>query len=59
MNDRTAGLRIQSAVRAQFEQWFNKGYVASGIENRGDSTDYLLEPRASIVGLNLADSDGD
>jgi predicted GNAT superfamily acetyltransferase len=59
MKDRAAGLRIQSAVRAQFVEWFNKGYVASGIENRGDMTDYLLEPRGSIAGLNLADSDGD
>jgi predicted GNAT superfamily acetyltransferase len=59
MNDRAAGLRIQSATRAQFEQWFSKGYVASGIENRGDSTDYLLEPSASIAGLRLEDSDED
>jgi predicted GNAT superfamily acetyltransferase len=59
MNDRSAGLRIQSAMRAQFEQLFSNGYVASGIESRGDVTDYLLEPRASIAGLNLADWDGD
>ncbi len=59
MNDRAAGLRIQSATRAQFEQWFSKGYVASGIENRGDSTDYVLEPSASIAGLRLEDSDED
>jgi predicted GNAT superfamily acetyltransferase len=59
MNDRAAGLRIQSAMRAQFDQLFSAGYVASGIENRGDSTDYLLEPRASIAGLNLANWDGD
>ena len=53
MNDRAAGLRIQTAMRAQFEQWFSKEYVASGIENRGDTTDYLLEPVASIAGLQL------
>jgi predicted GNAT superfamily acetyltransferase len=59
MNDRASGLRIQSQVRAQFEQRFSKGYVVSGIENRGDSTDYLLEPRVAIAGLNLGDSDAD
>jgi predicted GNAT superfamily acetyltransferase len=59
MNDRAAGLRIQSATRAQFEQWFSKGYVATGIESRGDSTDYLLEPAASVAGLRLEDSDED
>jgi len=59
MNDRAAGLRIQSAMRAQFEQLFSKGYVASGIENRGDSTDYLLEPIASVAGLQLEQMDGD
>ena len=59
MNDRAAGLRIQSAVRSQFEQLFSKGYVASGVENRGDSTDYLLEPSASIAGLRLEEADED
>ena len=59
MNDRAAGLRIQSAVRSQFEQLFSKGYIASGIENRGDATDYLLEPIASIAGLQLEQPDKD
>jgi len=59
MNDRAAGLRIQSAVRSQFEQLFSKGYVARGIENRGDATDYLLEPIASIAGLQLEQPDKD
>jgi predicted GNAT superfamily acetyltransferase len=57
-NDRAEGARIQSAVRAQFERWFGKGYVATGIEKRGDSTDYLLEPLPSIAGLQLAESGG-
>jgi predicted GNAT superfamily acetyltransferase len=56
MNDRAAGLRIQSAVRAEFREWFSKGYLASGIENRGESTDYLLEPSASMAGLQFEDS---
>jgi predicted GNAT superfamily acetyltransferase len=59
MNDRAAALLIQSAGRAQFEQWFSKGYVATGIEQRGDSTDYLLEPAASIAGLHLEQPDED
>jgi predicted GNAT superfamily acetyltransferase len=59
MNDRATALRIQSAMRPQFEQWFSKGYVASGIEERGDSTDYLLEPAASIAGLQLEQPDED
>jgi predicted GNAT superfamily acetyltransferase len=54
--DRAAGLRIQSAMRAQFEDCFGKGYIGSGVENCGDSTDYLLEPAASIAGLQLEDS---
>jgi predicted GNAT superfamily acetyltransferase len=53
MKDREAGSRIQSDARAQFQHWFQKGCVATGVENRGDSTDYILEPRASIAGLRL------
>jgi predicted GNAT superfamily acetyltransferase len=53
MKDRAAGQRIQLAVRAEFQEWFGKGYVATGIENHGDATDYLLEPRPSIAGLQL------
>jgi len=51
--DRAAGLRIQSALRADFQRCFQKGYVATGIETRGDSTQYILEPRASVAGLHL------
>jgi predicted GNAT superfamily acetyltransferase len=56
MNDRAAGLRIQSAVRAEFREWFSRGYLATGIENRGESTDYLLEHSASVAGLQFEDS---
>jgi predicted GNAT superfamily acetyltransferase len=51
--DRAAALRIQSSMRAQFEDLFAKGYVGTGVENSGNSTDYFLEPVASIAGLNL------
>ncbi|MGA8221594.1 MAG: GNAT family N-acetyltransferase [Candidatus Acidiferrales bacterium] len=53
MRDRAAGLRIQSGARMEFQRWLAEGYVATGVENRGDSTDYVLEPRASIAGLRL------
>jgi predicted GNAT superfamily acetyltransferase len=59
MNDRAAGLRNQSAARAEFAQWFSMGYVATGIEPRGDFTEYLLEPAASIAGLHLEGLDMD
>jgi len=51
--DRTAGLRIQSSAREEFQRWFQKGYVATGIETQGDSSQYILEPRESIAGLRL------
>ena len=51
--DRAAALRIQSSMRAQFEDFFAKGYVGTGVENSGNSTDYFLEPASSIAGLNL------
>ena len=51
--DPGAGLRIQSETREQFLHWFSKGYVATYIESRGATTDYILEPARSIAGLSL------
>lgn len=51
--DRAAGLRIQSAMCEKFQELFGKGYVATSVESHGDSTDYVLEPAASIAGLQL------
>lgn len=51
--DRAAGLRIQSAMREKFLELFGNGYVATGVESHGDLTDYVLEPAASIAGLQL------
>jgi len=51
--DPSAGLRIQSEAREQFLHWFSKGYVATYIESRGATTDYVLEPADSIAGLSL------
>jgi len=57
--DHAAGLRIQSAMRGDFLKFFREDYVATGIENRGDSTDYVLEPRSSIAGLRLEEFCGE
>src|SRR5246500_3916561 len=48
--DRASGARVQALTRSHFLELFGKEYVATGIENRGDTTDYLLEPRDSVAG---------
>jgi len=51
--DRAEAVRIQSNVREQFQDWFAKDYVAAAIESRGDVTEYILEPGATLAGLDL------
>jgi predicted GNAT superfamily acetyltransferase len=51
--DRATGARVQALTRESFLKWFGKEYVATGIENREDTTDYLLEPRDSVAGVHL------
>jgi predicted GNAT superfamily acetyltransferase len=51
--DSTAGARSQKEARESFQKYFHAGYVATGIEARGDTTDYILEPAGSIGGLRL------
>jgi predicted GNAT superfamily acetyltransferase len=51
--DRQAAARLQALAREQFQQWFAKGYAATGIESRTGATEYLLEPAAAIAGLRL------
>jgi predicted GNAT superfamily acetyltransferase len=51
--DRTTGARVQAETRQQFLGLCGKEYVATGIENRGATTDYLLEPRDSVAGVHL------
>ena len=51
--DRAAAEQIQSSARNQFMRAFRDGSVATGIEPRGLKTDYILEPSASIAGLQL------
>jgi predicted GNAT superfamily acetyltransferase len=52
-SDRAAAARIQAEARDQFQKWFAKGYVATGIETRGGTTEYILEPAGAIAGLRL------
>lgn len=52
-SDRDSALRIQSQTRQLFQKWFAQGYAATGVENRGGSVDYILEPADSIGGLRL------
>jgi len=52
-SDRASAARIQSDARTQFLKWFGKGYAATGVAQRDDATDYLLEPEAAIKGLKL------
>ena len=51
--DRASGERVQGLTRQHFLKLFGKEYVATGVENRGDTTDYLLEPRDSVAGVHL------
>ena len=51
--NRTAAARAQDEIREQFQRWFSKDYVVTCIESRGVTTDYILEPAASIAGLAL------
>jgi predicted GNAT superfamily acetyltransferase len=54
--DRAAATRIQSTLREQFLEWFAKDYVAAGIESRGETTVYLIEPRSTLAGLDLPEA---
>jgi predicted GNAT superfamily acetyltransferase len=55
-SDRDAGVRVQSAAREQFERYFAEGYVATSVERRDASTEYILEPAAEIAGLKLPEA---
>ena len=51
--DHAAGARVQADAREKFQHWLSKGYVATFVESRGATTDYILEPAASIADLKL------
>ncbi|MFY9801523.1 MAG: GNAT family N-acetyltransferase [Candidatus Acidiferrales bacterium] len=52
-SDRAAAVRVQSHARTEFQKLFHQGYIATGLEPRGATTDYILEPAASVAGLRL------
>jgi predicted GNAT superfamily acetyltransferase len=52
---RAAALQIQSEARAEFQKWFLQGYVATGTESGTGTSDYFLEPVATIAGLRLTE----
>jgi predicted GNAT superfamily acetyltransferase len=51
--DKLAAIELQREIRGQFEKLLHGGYVATGLERRSVTTDYVLEPAASIAGLRL------
>lgn len=55
-SDRDAGVRVQSAAREQFGRYFAESYVATSVERRDASTEYILEPAAEIAGLKLPEA---
>lgn len=58
-SDRQTAVQIQAAVREKFQKCFAKGYVVTGVETRGTSTNYLLEPGSGVAGLQLKPLDED
>ena len=44
---------IQTALRHEFQHLFRGGYVATGVQRRADTVEYILQPAASIAGLRL------
>ncbi len=51
--DRLGAIELQRDIRGQFEKHLHAGYVVTGLEKRPVTTDYILEPAASITGLRL------
>lgn len=53
VRDSAAGERIQAGARSKFERALRSGLVATSIEQRGTTADYILEPVNAIAGLTL------
>lgn len=51
--DREAAACVQSEARNHFRKLLHQGYIATSVERRGETVDYILEPSASIAGLRL------
>jgi predicted GNAT superfamily acetyltransferase len=46
--DAAHSVQIQSQVRAEFQKWLGKGYVATAVEQTSAGMDYILEPGSSV-----------
>src|SRR5208282_5588105 len=53
VQDREAAARLQSEARDHFRKLLHQGYIATSVERRRETVDYILEPAASIAGLRL------
>jgi predicted GNAT superfamily acetyltransferase len=51
--DRESAVRLQTETRDHFRKWLHLGFIATSVERRGETVDYILEPAASIAGLRL------
>jgi predicted GNAT superfamily acetyltransferase len=51
--DRESAARLQTETRVQFRKFLHQGFIATSVERRGETVDYILEPAASIAGLRL------
>src|SRR6204780_3451659 len=51
--NRASAARLQSETRDHFRKLLHQGYIATSVERRGETVDYILEPAASIAGLRL------
>jgi predicted GNAT superfamily acetyltransferase len=47
-HDRSAALREQSRIRAEFERWFALGYTAVDLQRDADCASYILVPPSEI-----------
>jgi predicted GNAT superfamily acetyltransferase len=48
--DRAAAEAIQTRVRNEFQSWFARDYVVTGLEPKDLNIDYVLEPAAECAG---------
>lgn len=47
-SDAAAAAKMQSEVRAQFQQWLGKGFVATAVAPSTAGVDYILEPGKAL-----------
>ena len=55
-HDRNKAATIQSVMREQFQKWFAEDCVATSVEVRGEMTEYILEPRSRLAGVELPEA---